>query len=406
MKSRSLLILAVAFIALVLVAKFAGQSSKREAPGGLKPGSRLFALDDFNQVARISIADATQTVVLVKNAAGKWTVESLHNHPADFDRVADDILNKLGQLRVGEARKASEKSLKDYGLDATATGEGSVTPVSVSLKDAAGKDLGALKIGKERSRPAAGGQGGFPDSQFVQLDKGPVVLVTETLGRPSAAGKDWISTKLLAVTAEQLERVSVNDKDGKSYELTRGLDGKFSAKEKADAESVLDEGARTLFGAIAYLNATDVAGPADQTADAFAGTNWSFTAKSTDGATYSVTVGKAAGALRHARFAIAYDKPAMPTGTDTNAVEAAKKSFEEKIAKDSAAATALNAQLAPWTYLIEESAAMTLALPREQVIGIPPPPSTNAAPAATGLPEGLSPGGFPGLPAGFPAGVQ
>ena len=126
-----------------------------------------------------------------------------------------------------------------------------------------------------------------------------------------------------------------------------------------------------------------------------------------------VAIGKPAGEYRHARIAVGYEKPAMPpapAATATNAAELAAKAakeFEEKATKDQAAALVLNAQLSPWTFLIEESAAMTLAMPREQVIGVPPPPSTNAAPAATGsMPELIMPGGAPGLPAGFPGGAR
>ena len=145
MKPRTLVTLGIVLVIVAVLAKFAGTPPAREAPGGLKTGARLFAIDDFNKVAGITIADGTQKVELAKSN-GKWAIASSWNYPANFDKVADE-LNKYDQLRVGEAIKAAAKELKEFGLDPAATGDGASKPVIVTLRDADKKELAVFKIG-------------------------------------------------------------------------------------------------------------------------------------------------------------------------------------------------------------------------------------------------------------------
>lgn len=393
MKPRTLVILGIVFVALAALVKFSGHRPAREAPGGLKPGSRLFTIEDFNKVAGITIADGTQTVELAKTG-GKWSIASAWNYPANFDRVADE-LNKYDQLRVGGTPRASAKDLKDFGLDPSAEGEGVTRPAIVTLRDADKKELAVLKIGAERTRPAGGGgggMGGYADSQYVQLGTGPVVLADQNVGRPGNQRKDWITTQLLSINAEQIMEIDIVDKDGKSYGLARNTNMNFVAKQKAEKEEVKDEGARTVFGAISYLNISDVAGPTGSIASAFAGTNSMYRAKTKDGLVYTLDLGASNGqSARYAHLSVGFEAPVRPlphsAGTnapDTNAVAAIAKAFESKTATDKKTAEEQQAAHAPWIYLIDDSAASNLTLPREQVIGIPPPP-TNA-PAATEQP--------------------
>lgn len=390
MKSRTLVILGLVLVALAVVVKLSGRKTAPAETGPVKPGAPVFAIDDFNQVAGITIADGTQAVELVKSD-NKWTIASSWNHPANFERVADDILSKYALLRVGRVIKASPAELRDFGLDPAATGEDAKKPVVVTLRDAGKKELAVFKLGVERSRPSTGGgMGGYPDSQYVQVGDGPVLLVDENLGRPGATRKDWITTQLLNVNAEQIVDLDVVDKNGVSYGLARDTNMSFYAKQKADKEEVKDEGARSLFGAISYLNVSDVAGPTGAVADAFSGTNSSYRAKTKDGLIYRLDLGAVTGSARYAHLSVSFEAPPpvapQPVGTnavDTNLVASLVKAYEDKTAKDKKAAADLQALHAPWLYLIEESATANLTLPREQVIALPPPPTNAPAASAT-----------------------
>ena len=57
----------------------------------------------------------------------------------------------------------------------------------------------------------------------------------------------------------------------------------------------------------------------------------------------------------------------------TNAAPDLQKLFEEKAAADAQRAESLNAQLSPWTYVLNESDCQTLLMPRNQLV-------TNIAP--------------------------
>ena len=114
MKSRTLIILGASLVGLALVSKLgSGSKGTKENAGGLKPGSRLVPIEDFNKVAALTFADGTQTLELVKSGSN-WVVKSLFNYPADFNRVADE-LNKYSELRVGQVMRASPTQLKEFG---------------------------------------------------------------------------------------------------------------------------------------------------------------------------------------------------------------------------------------------------------------------------------------------------
>lgn len=388
MKSRTIVTLGIVLVGLVAAVKFSDRSPAKKSADGAKAGDPVLAIADFNKVASVTIKDGTQTVELVKSA-GKWSVASLWNYPGDFDRIGDE-LNKYAQMRVGEIVRADAKQLKEFGLDPAATVENVPGPAVVTLRDEAKKELAVLKIGEGRGRPSAGGQRSYPDSQYVQAGSGPVALVYEFLNKPGAHGKDWITTQLLNIGADQIDEVDITDRNGASYGLVR-KDGAIVAKAKAEKEEVKKEGADAVFGAINYLNLADVAGPAASVTNAFGDKPAKYRAKTKDGVVYQIDLGNPAGQTRYARLNVTFEKPAppatdtvtnAPVGTNAPVVVNLKKDYDEKIAKTEKTVAEQNALRSPWVYLLEESATMNLSMPREQVIAIPAPPSTNA-PAAT-----------------------
>lgn len=387
MKSRTLVILGLSLVGLAVVSKLSGPRSAKEAPGGLKPGGRLLAIEDFNKIAGLTFVDGTQTVELVKSGSN-WVVKSLFNYPANFDRVADE-LNKYSELRIGQVMRASPAQMKEFGLDAAATGDGVTKPAVATLSDAAGKKLAVLTIGAERSRPSSGGQGGFPDSHYVQVDNGPVVLVDQYLGRPGVNGRDWIGTQLLGVNADELSEVDVRDKEGKTYGLTRSKDGVFAAKAKADKEEVKNEGAQSLFGSISYLTITDVAGPAGSVAGAFPDNGPQYKAKTRDGVTYQLDIGATnASGSRYLKLAASFEKPAPPVVTNAPAAGATNvppelAAYETSVSNAQKTVATVTTKHTPWIYLVADSSTANLTMPREQVIAIPPPPTNTPAAANT-----------------------
>lgn len=390
MKTRNLIVLGIVLVALVLLAHFTGRRPVGEAPGGMKSGARLFPIEDFNKVGGVTISDGTQRVDLVKTG-GKWSVASSWNYPADFDRIADE-LNRYDQMRVGEAMRVATEDLKEFGLDASATG-GIAEPTVVTLRDAGNKEMCVFKIGRERNRPASGGKVGFADGQYVRIGDGPVVLVDQNAGRPGSRGKDWLNTQLLQIGAEQIIDIEVIDRDGKSYGLVRGTNMTVHAKEKTSAEELKDEGAKNVLGAISYLGFNDLAGPTGSVNNAFSGSNSMYCAKTRDGFIYRFDLGGPAGpATRYAHLTVGFEQPPPPVfapAANTNAAATntvvEMKIYEEKTAQDKKHACELNALHSPWIYLLDDSTAMNLIIPREQVIAIPQP--TNAVPSASGSQE-------------------
>lgn len=400
MKSRTILMLVVVLATLAGLALLQNRDGRKPVAGP-KPGDRLLSIEDFNQVAGLRFADGTQSLELVKSG-GKWVVAALSNYPASFDKVADE-LNKYDQLRIGQVMPGGEKALREYGLDPAATGEGAPGPAVVTFRDGTGKDLGVLQIGLDRARPAGNAaNGNFPDSQYVRAGQGPVVLVDTYLGRPGLQGRDWIETQLLNVQADDVVEVDVKDRDGKSYGLLRGSNGTYLARSKATNEEVKAEGASALFGAIGWFSMSDVAGPAASVTGAFDAAASQYRAKTKDGLVYTVDIGTLKGSQRHARIAVAFDAPPPPPEAltsngvpavvpaavaNTNLLPAATNAESAAVAHmrlhqgrvdaNRKIAEGQNSRHQGWVYLVEDSSAQNLTLPREQAIAVPVP-QTNA----------------------------
>lgn len=422
MKSRTLVMLVVTFAAMAGLVLLQNRGNTKPAAGP-KSGDRLLAIEDFNKVAGLTFVDGTQSLDLVKSG-GKWVIAGLFNYPANFDRVADE-LNKYDQLRIGQLMPGGDKALREYGLDPAATGEGVVKPAVVKFRDEAGKELGSLTIGADRSRPSGNAAGGsFPDSQYVRVGEGPVVLVDTYLGRPGLRGHDWIETQLLSIQADDVVEVDLKDRDGKTYGLLRGSNGTYLAKAKATNEEVKAEGASALFGAIGWLSMADVAGPAASVTGAFSGATAQYRAKTKDGLVYTLDIGATNGAQRYAKLAVTFEAPpvppeallsngvpavvpaelantnALPAPTNANMIAVSHmKIYQTRTEQNRKIAESQQAKHQPWVYLLDEGSTQNLTMPREQAIAVPVP-QTNATPAAAGAPFTMPTGGGPsfGIP--------
>ena len=241
MTSKNLNILIGVAVVLGAAAYFVGSGSKPSAP---KLNGKAI-LPDLNaaDVARIEIGGK---LTLAAGDKG-WVVESLHGYPASRDKIAENLL-KLVDLKVGQVARG-----RSLGAE-----------TSVTLKDAAGKQLAELKLGDTHSRKPTGqaamyGGGGYPDGRYVAFE-GETVLVKDTLDAFDGDAKKWCDTRIASIPSSDVTAVSF--RQGKELvELEKGTNSTWVLKGIGPKEELDTSKTYSLDSALSYLDFTSVADP-------------------------------------------------------------------------------------------------------------------------------------------------
>jgi hypothetical protein len=414
MNKRNLVIL-LAFLAVL--AGLAVLKHKRSAPSVSTPDKNAALLGklDINDVTRFTVEAASQTITVVKSGEG-WIVESRWNYRADFNNVVE-WLRKFAEAKAGQLVRGAESHLAEFGLAPStnaAAGEGLVT---FRFFGGAKEPLAVLDLGKGRSRPGedAGQFGGFPDSQYVRANGGPVMLVKEHFGQAGARAADWLDRTFPAVDRDKVAEVVVTPATGGAYRIFQPSNGAYTAENVATNEEVKSDQASTLVGALSWLRVSDVAGPAGQPAAFGLDKPSVFSVKTREGFTYTIRKGAATNDGCFGQLEVAYAKPpppppgasnvvvkptiadaiaattnANPGAAISNVMAAASnavpvdpmKVYEDKCVADEKKAKEEQAKYGAWIYVFDMTACNNFTMPRTQVIAPKPPPATNEAPGA------------------------
>lgn len=329
MKSKTLLMLVAVFLVLAGLAKCSGLRSRATKSEG---GTKLVDFD-INTVEKFTLASGTQSVVVARSG-GKWTVISLGGYPADFDVVADN-LRQLSQMK-GDVIRGGENQLDEFGLAPT-----NEDYLAVTLAGPGGKEMGKVELGS----PHLGGVGGYPDGQYVRDQRGAVLLVNEYLGGFPRRPEDWVKKDLLNVARSEISYIMVGNEEGNPYGLMSAADGAWTLSDLSDNETMNPEAAANVAGALSSLDLLSVSDPAN--APEVSGS--AFVAKTTNGVVYNVITGDRVAEGRIATVDISYE------GSDSN--EIARIAAEQD-------------RISKWVYVLPESSAQNLTLPREQLVTV------------------------------------
>lgn len=383
MNTRVLIFLLIVLAALVGISVFTGRHAAPPPATPPEEAARLLPGLDVNAVAVVEVTDG-QTTNRLARAADRWVVASLQDYPARFETVAENV-RRLADLAAGQAVKGGLDYLADFGLQGAPADSNATATTVVTLRDAAGKELARLEIGKTRTRKveAMPGGEGYPDGQYVRANGGPVQILGETLTALPRVNEDWIDRRLAAVPSADVAAIEVRKEDGTAYRLETA-DGAYRLADQKPDEDINAESAARLAMALQDLQCATVSAPA--ATNEFGAVD-EFALLTRDGRRYTVRLGRRIlepdGRLAH--VAVAYTQPPPPAGNpaDTNAA-AVQAAFEEQSASTARKADEENKALAPWTYVIYNYYAEAMTLKRDQVVKPKPPPaaSTNAPPAA------------------------
>lgn len=304
----------VAGVLLVLLAALGGGALLVRQQGGAQRPAGAGALGQpvlknlkAADIATIAIREPGATLTLQRKA-GRWTIAERGGFPADLDRVRELVLKAL-ELKVGQSEPIGEQDRARLKLDGSGT--------TLEFLGADGKPLARLAVGskyfkREPENPARA----IGDGRFVQLPEEPktAIVVADPLALASTRSADWIERTGFA--AEKVRDMEITLPGGEKWRIERARDDAGWKLSPSRAGEKLDTmRANSASYSLNNVALADVAAPGMKPADT--GLDRPFAtivARSFDGLTYTVKLGKPAGDDYYAAVTVAGEPKA--TGAD------------------------------------------------------------------------------------------
>jgi uncharacterized protein DUF4340 len=361
---------------------------------GAKIGARLLPGLKVGDVAEMDLQDVAAHVTLERKDKN-WGVRERGGYPVNLQELSD-LLNKLAELKVVQSEAVSANLLPRLGLGAPVqapkpapAATGSAAPAAqasgmgtrVDLKDAAGKSLGSLMIGKvvlkkDPGNPLPSAQNGVPAGRYVMVSGATsVAVVSDPLNSAEANPAKWLDRSFFK--AERIKTLTAAGDSGVRWKITR--DEEYGQWKFAGGGGELDASAAVgAVNALANLGFKDVAlephpaagqKPVTVTADTF------------DNLTYTVKLVRGGGDDYLLNFTVAGQPPKQRTPEkdekpqdkerrDKEYAETLKK-LEERVAREQARSK--------WTYVMESKAVAPLLRERAELVAQKRPPIERKA---------------------------
>jgi hypothetical protein len=257
-------------------------------------GHKLLNNFQMNDVAAIHIKGDTELNLDKKD--GRWRVQERGGYPANFSQISE-LLIKMGDLKVAQSEPIGPSQLGRMHLGEPGKGADSAT--LLEFKDAAGKVLQSLLLGKkhtqksERPMPGAFGDEGYADGRFVMLKSDPqdVLTISDALNSADPKPATWLDKDFFKVEKpKMISFVSTNASN--SWTLSRETETAPWVLAELKPGEVLDSNkVSSLASTLSYPSFVDLA--ADQSADKTGMDKpLSVTVETFDHFTYNVKVGK------------------------------------------------------------------------------------------------------------------
>jgi Domain of unknown function (DUF4340) len=318
MNSRSLTLLAGATVLVAAVAAITlhhGESAVQETPGVGKLFPEL--AKSINDVATIELKRKDGVTTLARSGES-WGLAEKKGYPVDMAAVRKTLIG-LAEIAGAEPKTDDPSSYAKLGL-ADPGAEGS-TSTLVTLKDASGKELATLIVGKEHTSK------NFSGPHQVYVRKPGEARCWLATGDPSLKEKsaEWLDKKILEVKRERIRAAEVRHADGETLVVDRD---KPDAKDfvlhdiPEGKELTYPSAPSSIADALGYLNLEDVV-PASEV-DMKEGTSATDKFSCFDGLTITVTT-KDVGDKTYARFEASYEKPPDSAGPPAPAEAEPKK---------------------------------------------------------------------------------
>ncbi|HYH43654.1 MAG TPA: DUF4340 domain-containing protein [Burkholderiales bacterium] len=371
-KQFLLLVIALAILGGVGLAIFWKDVDDYRASGS-KIGAKLLPGLKVADVALIELRDAKAGVTLVRKE-NHWVVQEREGYPADFKAISDLII-KLSDLKITQADSVGESLLPRVELVVPGKGDGSGT--LVELKDAAGKTLQSVVLGrtvlkKDPGNPLPAAADGVPAGRYVRVLSGKeqVVVVSDPLTNAAAQPGRWLDKDFAKI--ERVKTLTVTGENG--WKITRDLEwGQWKfAGGGGDLDASAAVGAVNGLGQLSFNDVVpakpeDEGGVTTVVAETFDNLTYTLKfAKRKAGPDYLVNV-SAAGEPPAAREIEKGDKekPEDKERRDKDYAESRKR-LELRVARDKARSA--------WNYVVEAKQIEPFLKSRAQMIAQRKPP--------------------------------
>ena len=351
-------------ILLVLVAIVGGaglmlyrKQASSWAGGGEASGTKLLGDLPVNDVAQIIVKQDTNQLTLAKKN-DLWRVQERNDYAANFSEISG-LLLKLRDLKVVQTEKVGPSQLPRLAL---ATGQGTNTATVVELRDAGGKAIKTLLLGKPHMKSSGKsspmeefGGGGYPDGRYVMVGgtSGSVALISDPLSNVEAKPGSWLNKDFFKVEKVRVVAVTFPTATN-SWKLTRETEsGEWKLADSKPGEqldSAKTSGVSNPLSSPGFEDVSVGAKPGETGLDkpttialeTFDGFNYTIKVGAKTNDNYFLTVALAAN-LPQARTPGKEEKPADKDKLDKEFKEKQKK-LEEKLAQEKG--------FEKWTYLV------------------------------------------------------
>ena len=357
MKSKPLVVLLMAALALLALAHWSGR--RRQSPAAALAGTALLPGLDVNAVAAVEILEPGQTLRLAR-VGEAWCVTNAFNFPADFQRLVQRLV-ALRDIKIGQVQRGM-----------TIAGDGATR---VKLLDARGQALAELLLGATRQARGDGGNMGYyrpSEGRYLARNGGTeVFLVKESLDDWTAAAEGWLDTQILSIPAGDIATIEMRGPAGGDPVVLDRASGSLRLAGLDEATEQFDSGrASGVDSALNDLRFNRIADPALPAETLGFATGHLFRVTLKNGDIYRASLGAADGENRYFQVGV---ESGPPSTNETLRAEA-----EARVA-------AANARLSPWTFLIASYAAENMVRTRTELVA-PKPAETNAPATAAEAP--------------------
>jgi hypothetical protein len=347
---------------------------------GAKIGARLLPDLKLADVAHIQVRDARHVATLARKD-NRWLVEERGGYPANFQEISDVVI-KLIELKVVQSEEIGASLLPRVGLapppekPAADVKDDKAKEIGtrVEMKDAAGKTLATLTLGKvvlkkDPGNPLPNAQNGVPAGRYVQVAGAQnVAVVSDPLEKVSADPAKWLDktffkadrVKTLAVAAESGVRWKITrDEEWGQWKFVAG-GGDLDASAAVGAANALSNWA---FEDVATGQSEAGDKPVTVTAETFDRLTYTFRITPRKAGGYLLN-GNVEGEPAAQRTPEKDEKPDVKERRDKEYAETLKK-LQERIARERA--------LSKWTYVMDAKTVAPLVKERSDLVAAPPP---------------------------------
>jgi hypothetical protein len=227
---------------------------------GSKLGQKILPNFQVNDVTSVHVKGADELNLVKKD--DRWRVRERNDYPANFSQISE-LLIKLGDLKIAQAEPIGSSQLGRMHLAEPGSGPDSAT--LLEFKDAQGKVLQSLLLGKKHTRkserPSPYGDNEMPDGRFVMLKSDPheVLTVSDPLNSVDPKPTGWLDKDFFKVEKpKSISFVSTNAAD--SWSLTRDTESSPWVLSNIKTNEAFDTNkVSSLSGTLSYPSFVDVA---------------------------------------------------------------------------------------------------------------------------------------------------